>query len=587
MIRISVFICLFLLSFVQDGFAQSKFPKDYFGPPLAIPLLLSGSFSELRNNHFHGGVDFRTLGQDGVPILAVADGHISRIRVSGSGYGYMLFLEHSIGYTSAYSHLSRFADVLEAYVKEKQYELEQFDVTLEPDEGQFTFRKGDTIAFSGNTGHSKGPHLHFEIRESKSNWLVNPLYCGFDIKDNIKPRILAMKLYPLTENSAIQVEYHGSGGTYSRTYFGPVEFKTYLVNGVYVPGGGVKQFFVTGSIGIAAEFRDQMNGSANILDIYRVDLALNDEVIYRQQRSAFSMEDARYINAHREYESKVLHSRQFQRLFVLMNNNIDFYEKLVNKGVINLKENDSVQVNITASDFYNNSSRLSFPMSYFYMHDSLFPEVKQHDYQKYFFAKRPNHFSDENIELFFQENSFYEDVKFEYKKKAGNSRTYSDIHSIHKKTVPVHHNYTIRIKADKVPEKYRSKALIAEVWGNSSSYVGGVYKEGYIETKARFFGDYAIVLDTVAPTIKTLNFWNNSNIAYLPEIRVSISDNLSGIKSYRATINDEWILMEYDQKRNLLFHRFDGSLPRGEHSFKLIVTDNKDNINEINLKFKR
>jgi len=583
-IRLFLFLIIVLSNSILYG--QEDFPKGYFGPPLPIPLSLSGSFSELRNNHFHGGIDIRTNSQEGIPILAIADGFVSRVRVAGSGYGNMIFVEHPIGYTSVCTHLSRFAPQIAALIKEKQYEHETFEITLELGKDLFPVKKGDTIAFSGNSGHSLAPHLHFEIRETKSNWVINPLFCNFNLTDNIKPQILSVKIYPLDHKSAIKVEYNGKNGPYTRIYFKPVEFKTYLRNGEYVLSG-VKQVFTTGNIGIAAEFRDQINGSGNILDIYSVDLSCNNKLIYRQIRKTFSLDDTRYINAHRDYEAKVLYKRQFQRLWVLSNNKISFYENLINRGIINLKEGDSIKTQITASDYFNNIVSLSFPMCYFSLADSLFPVESDTSYQKYFYAKRPNLFSSEGIELFFLENSFYEDLKFQYRKSPSKSWLYSDVHHIHNNKTPIQYPYTIRIKADKIPERLRSKALIAEVWNSSYNSMGGSYKDGYVEAKVKMFGSYAIMVDTLAPVVQTLNFWNNSNIAYLPEIRISIYDKLSGIKLYRATIDGKWILMEYDEKRNLLYHKFDEHTSKGEHIFNLVVTDEKDNFKEINLKFIR
>ncbi|MBL6962665.1 MAG: M23 family metallopeptidase [Bacteroidetes bacterium] len=579
-------ICVYTL-LAKFTFGQESYPQNDFISPVPIPISLSGNFSELRTGHFHAGLDFRTGGQVGVPVLAIADGVVSRISISASGYGKMLFIQHDNGYTSGFAHLSAFEPQLAEFVKQMQYQEESFEVNLNPPVKTFRYQQGDTIAFSGNSGHSTAPHLHFEIRETESEWLVNPLLFGYNLKDQIKPTLQYMRLYPLDDFSAIQVVYYGKSGTYKRNYFKAVTLRLLKSNGRYVLSG-VKEIRAKGKLGLAIVCKDQINGSSSTLDIYKMDLEINGKTIYSQQRDFFSLDHTRYINAHLDYSAKVVLHKNYQRLFVLPNNKLSFYKQLENNGVIDLKYGDSLDVQVTASDFFKNSVSLTFQLRYFEFADSLIPQKHDTGYKKIFYFNQPNVFITSDIELNFPEYSFYEDIRFHYQKKKGWDQMYSDIHSIHDDKVAVQHYYTIQIKAIDLPETYQSKAYVAQIGKNKTYwFVGGTYENGYVVSKCRGFGDFAIMVDTVAPTIKSLNFWNNSNLTGENDIRLSIYDRLSGIKSYRGSIDNKWVLMEYDKKKKLLVHKFEDVPDGREHIFKIIVTDKKENEKELKIKFKR
>ncbi|MBT3422297.1 MAG: M23 family metallopeptidase [Bacteroidetes bacterium] len=578
-------ICISLIPILSVG--QHTYPQNDFISPVPIPISLSGNFSELRRSHFHAGLDIRTGGQEGVPVIAIADGLVSRISISASGYGRMLFLEHDNGYTSGYAHLSAFAPALAVFVKKMQYKEESFELNLNPLSKEFRFKQGDTIAFSGNSGHSLAPHLHFEIRETESKWLINPLLFGYKLEDNIKPRMLRVRLYPLDNLSAIQVEYYGKNGTYNRNYFKPFVLRLIKSNGDYKLSG-VKAIRAKGKFGMAVECKDQINGSGNILDIYNLYLAINGRTIYSQKRDYYSPDHTRYINAHRDYEAKVSLHKNFQRLFVLPNNKLAFYDILDNNGIVNMNFGDSLNIQVTAIDFFKNQVDLKFLLQYFDIADSLIPQDTDTNFKKIFYFDRPNIFKTDDIELSFPEFSFYEDIKFHHSTRDRRSNMYSDIHTIHNYKVAVQYYYTIRINAEKLPKEYQPKALIAQIGANDSYWtIGGEYQNGFVVAKNREFADYAIMVDTIAPVIQTLNFWNNSNLTWKKDMRVSMYDRLSGIESYRASIDGKWILMEDDKKRKLLIHTFDNRADGKEHYFKLLVTDKKENTREINIKFIR
>jgi len=575
--------CIFsLLIFTTSAQVPIPFKLE---SPITIPVSISGSFSELRNNHFHAGIDIRTNSMTGLPIVAPADGFVSRITIESSNYGKALYLQHANGITTMYAHLQEFNKEINEYVKKEQYQLQSYEVDLTLKNKILIYKTGDTIAFGGNSGASKSPHLHFEVRHTESNWVINPFLYGLGAFDNIPPVITGICLYPIGSNSAIQIEYKGKNSFYSKNYFEPVVLRVYQSGGVYKLSG-VNMIKIQGKAGLAVECHDKMNDCGNILDIYKMDLIHDNDIIFSQERKMFSMEDTRYINAHRDFKQKYSHSRQFQRMFLLPNNKITFYNNVVDNGHIK-PSNDTSTIELKMSDFYNNISKLRFNILQTEIDKKLFPVDKDTNFVKYFHYDKVNYYTTDHLELLFPENSFYENLKFHYSHLPQKTRTYSEIHKIHRSDVPVQNAYTIRIKALKLHERYQNKAIIAEVAGESYRSIGGIYKDGWVESKAKTFGNYTIIVDTVAPKIQTINFAAGYDLKYTKELKISIYDYLSGIQSYNAWIDDEWILLEYDRKKNLLSYRFE-NIPDGtEHSFKIIVTDKVNNQKELNFKFKR
>ena len=280
-------LCIILISlfFNVSFFGQVDYKMVDFRSPLGIPLILSGNFAELRFNHFHTGLDIKTNGSENYRIYSVDTGFVSRINISHWGYGKAIYVDHPSGYTSVYAHLSRFPSKIESYLRKKQFELEKETVTLYPNSDDLKVSRGEVIAYSGNTGGSSGPHLHFEIRETESEKPVNPMLFNFDIEDNLSPTIYHVKFYPI-KNALI----NGSANEKLIKVVGD--------NNNYTIQNSVS---ASGLIGLGIHAIDKLNGASNKCGVYRISLFLDDELIFEQVMNKLDFNTKRYINAHKDY----------------------------------------------------------------------------------------------------------------------------------------------------------------------------------------------------------------------------------------------------------------------------------------------
>ena len=310
-----VTVAFLLLSF----YSTAQHPKDYFCSPLDIPLFLSGNFGEIRTNHFHSGIDIKTQGVEGKPVYAPADGCVSRIKIAAGGYGNALYLTHANGYTTVYGHLSAYSDTLKKYITAEQYKKESFEIELIPDSNLFRFKKGDVIAFTGNTGSSGGPHLHFELRDTKTESTYNPLLFGFEVKDKIPPAITSLAVYDFDENPR-----HGwrNRKIYSVT----------KADGKYIVNGG-KPFVVSGITGFGLEVYDQLDGADNHNGAYSIELLKDSARIYFHKIDEMPFYLSRFVNSHIDYEEKKLRGNIFQKSFVEPGNQLKIYETKISAGI--------------------------------------------------------------------------------------------------------------------------------------------------------------------------------------------------------------------------------------------------------------
>lgn len=553
---------IFLFSIFS--FAQNEYPKDYFRSPLDIPLQLSGNFGELRPNHFHAGFDFKTNQKEGLNVYAVADGYVSRIKVSTAGYGKAIYITHPNGYTSVYGHLQKAIGSIQEKIVALQYAEKSYEIEAFFKPGEMPVKKNDIIALSGNTGGSEGPHLHFEFRDNKTEKIINPLFFGIQTQDTKNPTVSSLLVYPL-DNSAVVNESKR-----------PVLLNLSLQSdGTYL----AQQVFASGKIGFGIIAVDNDNVSYNANGIYKTQLISNGKVIFGFEFDTMVFDEAKYINAFIDYSRyKKMHQR-VQKLF--MKNPFQWsniYQNYEN-GILNIVPNTSEIQRIEVSDFFINKTVISIPVKY-----SAKPALINEDTKvtKYLVkSKVESNFEKDNFSVYFPAGTFYEDFYLNFDVK--NNTLF-----LHDDTVPAHSNFTISIEDTKSSEEEKKKMFIATVNGTKLGFNTTKLVDNTFTCKTRNLGQFTLAKDITAPKISMSKSIEGKWITNQKSINVTISDDLSGVKTYNGYINDKWVLFEYESKLKRLTHVFnDDLLLEGSNKLKVVVTDNVGNSTIFETQFNR
>ena len=545
------------LLFCNFIFAQNQYPQDYFRSPLDIPMQLSGNFGELRPNHFHAGFDFKTNQREGLNVYAVADGYVSRIKISTFGNGKCIYITHPNGYTSVYGHLQTTIGTIQDYVEKTHYEKQSFEIEMFLKPGELPVTKGQLIALSGNTGSSEGPHLHFEFRDSKTEFIINPMFFGFDknIKDSKKPTISSLYVYPL------------DGTTVNQSKQPLLLNMTLQKDGTYL----ANKVKANGKIGFGINTVDFDDVSFNKNGVYKVATFLNGKPNYGYTFSTYSFDEMRYINVLIDYERYKKSGQRIQKLFMDKPYELSIIKTDSLYGRIPVEPNLVSNYRIEVSDYFGNLNSITVPIE-FDVTASTLGVASENTKSKYFVrSDKDSNFEKDNMSVFFPSGTFYDDFKLNFDVK--NNRIY-----IHDDTVPVHTNFTITINDSLYNEAQREKAFIGKFSGNNASYNATSRKGAVFTTKSKILGQYGLVIDTVAPTIKIAKSIQDRWISDVKIIQFTINDNLSGIKSYNGYLNGKWILFEYDNKTKKITHKFNDTIvAEGANDLKIEVVDNVGN----------
>ncbi len=603
--------------------------EDYYMFPIRPGLnnFLAGTMGELRQSHFHAGLDIKTGGVEGLPVYASADGYISRINVSSFGYGNALYIKHPNGNTSVYAHLQKFANDIHHYVKSEQYSKESFDVELNPDPQQFQIKKGQIIALSGNSGSSGGPHLHFEIRDEFQKPL-NPLKYKFaEIKDNIPPTAVSIAIKTMDVNARVNNQFGYFIFNLSR------EGNKYTIK---------EPVHVQGKVGIEILAYDQMNDSNNQNGVPCIDLYLNDKKIFTQNIETFAFYEGRNILVHSNYQEMVRTGKRYNKLYVDHGNELSFYQS-INRGIINITDNADHKVKINLFDPFNNISNVQFTLTgktasnikkeepaqkngyeisnnTLQIYNSALPE--QTKLVKLFSNRMAMElspsYSVKNTDVYLWDlrfglpdsldlcgemirfnlkslipvktelNYFHPAVNILFKQRSLFDTLYLKVNhtftenqeffKVNEDNIPLREyvNLTLRPIID-YPDKKGTSVYSINKKGNPV-FIGGIWKDNDIEFRTRNFGEFTLLSDSIPPTIKVIKASNT-------ECRFQIKDDLSGLKSFRATIGGQWLLMNYDHKKNLIWsEKSDNTIPfKGD--FELVVVDNAGNETIFTTKF--
>ncbi len=549
----SLSVCLLLLQLA--GFSQENYPVEAFRPPLDIPLILAGTFGELRSNHFHSGIDIKTQQRQGLPVYSIADGTVSRIKVSHWGYGKVLYVAHPNGFTSVYGHLQKFSPEIEAYVKKIQYDKKSYEIEVFPAYGDIRVHKDSLIAFTGNTGGSSGPHLHFEIRSSISEKPTNPLLYGLEVRDATNPTYEALYAYPLDNNAVVN-----QSDTKIELPFRRQEDGTYLAEKVTA----------IGTIGFGISAYDRQDLAANKNGLFGIEQQVNGKVYTALDFEHFSFAETRLINTLIDYEHFAKYRSRIQRCFKVPGNDLSIYKDLYNDGKITIEEGLSYTVEITIYDLSGNTTKLMIPVSG--KREAPARKTDKETTPNFIVAGKPNNFDLGKAKVFFPANTFYEDFYIDLK-SAGDTIT------IHNTAVPVQKNFTLTMDTSHLGEEDLRSSYIARLDEKQRPEYTKTYKRGNTFTiRTRDLGTYTIAKDTTPPLIRPKNFKSKQWLSNYRYLSIYIADDLSGIATYNATLNGEWILMEYEPKTRTLTYNFDDKiLDRKQCELTLEVTDNVGN----------
>ncbi len=559
------FFLLFFASSFSLIYAQKQYPKNYFDPPLKIPIVLSGTFGELRGNHFHSGIDIKTQRKEGIPIYAPADGYVKRIKVAQYGFGKALYINHPNGYTTVYAHLKKFSPDIQLFVKENQYKKKRYAIGslfLKPN--KFPIKKGEIIGYTGNTGGSLGPHLHYEIRKTKNEHIINPMWFGIVPPDTIPPSIKQLVVFPLYENSRVN-----KLNTKTTIPIKKIEQGLYKVD----------KITANGYIGLGVKAFDRLNGASNKNGLYSLQMNVNGTPVYYHDVETFSFSESKYINLLIDYEYYAKFRNRIQKTHKVEANKLSIYKNLIDNGKVFVKKDTFYNVEIIAKDFKGNKSSLLVPIQGV-ENNIVFREKDTTAYkvtpQKFYT------FSQKGVTIAFPKHTFYKDYYL-------NFSVDSVIAKIHTPTIPLNRRFTLTFNTTHLPEHKKQQVYIANVTKKKYPYyVSTKKKENKVYTNTKTLGSYTLKFDSIKPSISLLNFKNNRWISANKTLKVKIKDKETGISDWKATINGKWILMEFNHKKGILTYDFsDKTLTGNKHLFKIVVSDKVGNTKVLSAIFYR
>jgi len=534
--------------------AQNIIDPNYFSNPLEIPMVLSGSFGELRSNHFHSGLDIKTQQRSGIPIYAPADGYVSRIKVGHYGYGKALYIKHTNGYSTVYAHLQKYEATIQDFVKQNQYKKERYEIELFPTESELLVKKGDLIAYTGNSGSSGGPHLHYEIRDSYSR-PMNPMLFGLEIPDSKNPIVTSIFAYPSGGDASVNKSAE------------PVKLRLIKQrDGTYK----TERISAYGKIGFGVASTDQQNGAYNKNGVYRIKTSYNGKPKIDIKFEKFSFDETRYLNRYIDYTYYKEHKIKIQKLFRQTNNPLSIITQEDNNGFVNVADGFSSNFTIEIEDYQGNLAQITVPVTG--NKDSLVVKKQIPKDLQYVPAVSSSTIQRGVFTLDVPKNAFYQGTYLDIK-------TSGDTLHLHRDIIPVHKNISISMDISNYNTSDKNKLYIArQAYKNTSYYTTTRRENDILTAKTRILGSYSLFMDTIAPSIKAANFKDGKWISNNKTLKINIEDSHSGISSYRATLNGRFILMEYNYKKDVLTYDFnDHIVTDTQNNLRLIVTDNVGN----------
>lgn len=568
-----------MTSFIFLG--QEKKSFDYnmdLGLPLKINMILAGNFCEMRSNHFHTGIDIKTNKKEGYRLYAIADGYISRIRISPWGYGKAIYISHNNGLTSVFAHCSEFPPLLDSLIYEIQKNQESAIIDEDIISLKIPVKRGEVIAYSGNSGSSSAPHLHFELRETKTEHAINPLL--FDcyrkkIRDTTPPEIRGLKLYAITKNGymipgkSLYLKVKQEGGKLTVNNNQVINIDTLLTE--------------NSQLGIGLYSIDKLDGAYNNCGIYSTQMYRNNIQIHSQEINYMDFNVNRYLNTHKDYFAFKHLKQHIHKQFTTDINPLPIYKQ--NNGYISW-DLVKAKYKIVSNDVHGNKSELSFELD----KTTKKPSKNPYSEKSYYYPNKYNSINLIGFEAIIEPGQFYEPAeKIISAKSSTNASLISDTYQLFDYQTPVQSGINMRIE---IPSKYNAlpkhKMGIVLIDNRNRLYFqGGRPDENWISYEIRHFGRFALAIDTIKPTIKPLDYKNNQNISKYSTLEFTISDNLSGVSSYKVYLNGEWVLAYYNRKKRRyiipLNSRSKPHLTNGNNTLVIKAIDKMKNMTKQSL----
>jgi murein DD-endopeptidase MepM/ murein hydrolase activator NlpD len=561
-----IFLSIVFLLYFSENFSQSKpYPKGYFRYPLDIPAKLNANFGEMRPNHFHMGLDLFTQRKENLPIYAAADGFVARIKIEPGGFGRAIYLNHPNGLTTLYAHMNDFMPDLEQYVRKKQYEQESWMQDLEIPAGKFPVKKGQIIGYSGNTGGSMGPHVHFEIRETASEKCLNPLLFGFSIPDNVPPALVRLAVYDRNQSTYEQF---------------PSLHSLVKKGGIYQPTGTIR--VNTDKIVLALQATDQMSGVPNPNGIFSVALFEGNKQLGGFAIDGVGYDETRYLNAHIDYRTKLSGGSYLQYVFPLDGDKLTIYQNKTSEKFIHLKDTLVHHFRLEVKDPYGNKSEARFSLQ----RSSRINSPKSKPGQL-MLPDQINIYETDNIQVMIPEKGIYDSIYFTHSVRAKTASTgFSRIHDLQTYQVPVHNPFTIRLKTDSIiPYPLRDRILIRKVTKSETDVGKAKWELGWYAASFREFGSFQLISDDIPPQIGIQGVTDGANLSKATRIVVTATDNNEAIKNFRAELDGKWLM--FSQKSRTFTYKIDEHCSPGNHTLKISVEDEAGNSTVKTVRFTR
>ncbi len=561
-------LTIFYISATAQYTNTKHYPQGYFMYPVKAKMGLNANFGELRPNHWHMGLDCKTDQHENADIVAAADGYIAKIKIEPFGFGRAIYINHPNGFTTLYAHCNDFYPELDKWVKLQQYAKKSWRIFLDSIPANlFIVKKGKFIAKSGNTGGSQGPHLHFEIRDTKSEKVLNPLLFGFNIPDNVKPNIQKIVVYDRCQGIFEQVP------------------KIIATTGTTAPPINIK----TEQVSFAIAATDAVSGSTNPNGIYQATIFDNGLALCGFQLDSISYDETRYLNANIDYKMKANGGSFVQHLSELPGNKNGIYKNFKNNGIVNLLDGIAHIIKIEVKDPAGNTTVVQFSIINKDIANTRCKDEFAASYAQYFLPNQPNILENSFVKFSLSEKALYDSIHFKYANAAtALPDAFSNLQMIHYANVPVHNSFTINIKANKVvPETFKNRMIIKRfLQGGKFETVKAISNGDWYSADFKGFGNFILLHDTKPPTIVPSGIKDGANLSKATGFSFTIKDENEETKNFKATLDGNWLLFTND--KGIVFkHKFDEQTTPGPHQLKIYIEDEAGNPIEQTYNFVR